>query len=391
MEVAVIGAGITGLMAAYYLARDGHNVHVYEQDRYPAMHTSFANGGQISVSNSEVWTTWANVKKGTKWMFRKDAPLLVRPTFEWSKIKWLSKFLIHTIRGDYESNTVETIRMGLQSRELYKEIMAEELLEFDYSESGILHIYKDEEYFKQAEEAKNIYESNGCQWKILGPRQTARIDRALKHTRGIVGGAWTEDDSVGDIHMFCFELAQILKKKYKVKFTFDRKIDRIDEEFDHYDKVVVSGGIGSNRIARSIGDELNIYPIKGYSITINNVDPKLLPTVSVLDDQAKIVSSTLGNRLRVAGTAELAGENYDIRRDRIEPLLKWVHENFPKIDTRDYTSWACLRPMTPNMMPIVRQSEKNNKVFYHTGHGHLGWTVSPATAVKLVDMIGKTT
>ena len=112
-----------------------------------------------------------------------------------------------------------------------------------------------------------------------------------------------------------------------------------------------------------------------------------MPKVSLLDDQAKIVCSLLGRRLRVAGTAELTGENYDIRRDRIQPLLNWVHTNFPEVDTSEYSSWACLRPMTPNMMPIVRPSEKNPKVYYHTGHGHLGWTLAPATAKMLVGLI----
>jgi D-amino-acid dehydrogenase len=130
--------------------------------------------------------------------------------------------------------------------------------------------------------------------------------------------------------------------------------------------------------------------VKGYSITITANDLKsynAMPKVSLLDEQAKIVTSTLGNRFRVAGTAELAGENYDIRRDRIQPLLDWVHTNFPGINTHDYSQWACLRPMTPDMMPIVRQSNKNPKVFYNVGHGHLGWTLAPATAKQIVDLI----
>ena len=128
--------------------------------------------------------------------------------------------------------------------------------------------------------------------------------------------------------------------------------------------------------------------VKGYSITINNVNPKHLPKTSLLDDEAKIVTSSLGNKFRVAGTAELAGENYDIRRDRIQPLLDWVHLNFPDINTHDYTQWACLRPMTPNMMPILRQSKTNPKVYYNTGHGHLGWTLGPFTAQKTCEIAG---
>ena len=125
-SVAVIGAGITGVLAAYYLARAGYKVTVLEQERHPAMRTSFANGGQVSVSNSEVWTTWANVIKGIKWMFQKDAPLLIRPTPSISKIKWMSKFLWHTVKGEYARNTAATIRLGMESRTLYRKIIEEE-------------------------------------------------------------------------------------------------------------------------------------------------------------------------------------------------------------------------------------------------------------------------
>jgi D-amino-acid dehydrogenase len=182
----------------------------------------------------------------------------------------------------------------------------------------------------------------------------------------------------------------LLTHKYGVEFRYGDKIRRAhDFEIleDYYDAIVIAAGVGSEKLANIVGDSLGIYPVKGYSITINNVDPKYLPKVSLLDDQAKIVTSTLGNRLRVAGTAELAGEDYDIRRDRIQPLLDWVHTNFPNINTHDYTQWACLRPMTSNMMPVVKQSKKNPKIFYHAGHGHLGWTLSPATAKQIVWLI----
>jgi D-amino-acid dehydrogenase len=216
--------------------------------------------------------------------------------------------------------------------------------------------------------------------------QTAALERTLGGVNGIVGGAWTWHDWTGDIHKFCYQLASILENKYGVTFHYSWKINHI-EEVSYYDAVVVANGVGSEKLANSVGESLDIYPVKGYSITINNVNKKYLPTVSLLDDQAKIVTSTLGNRFRVAGTAELAGENYDIRRDRIQPLLDWVHENFPNINTHDYTQWACLRPMTPNMMPVVRQSKKIDNIFYHAGHGHLGWTLSPATAKQVVELI----
>lgn len=385
-KVAVIGAGIAGLTTAYYLAREGYSVSVYEAERYPAMKTSFANGGQVSVSNSEVWTTWSNVKKGIKWMFKKDAPLLIRPRLDWAQWKWMAKFLWNTVKGEHARNTAETIRLGIKARSLYAEIIREEGLKFDQSACGILHFYKDAQYLENAESVKELYNANGCEWDMLTPLQTVSMDPALGSVKGVVGGAWTKSDSVGDIHKFCYEMERVLKDKYGVEFHYDWKINHI-EEVSFYDAVVVANGVGSEKLANSVGDSLGIYPVKGYSITINNVDPKYLPTVSLLDDQAKIVTATLGNRFRVAGTAELTGENYDIRRDRIQPLLDWVHTNFPNINTHDYTQWACLRPMTPNMMPVVRQSKKNTQIFYHAGHGHLGWTLSPATAKQVVELI----
>lgn len=389
MKIAVIGAGIAGLLPAYMLARQGHDVTVYDQERYPAMRTSYANGGQVSVSNSEVWTTWNNVIKGVKWMFTKDAPLLIRPSLDWDKAIWLSKFLYNTARNIYERNTAETIKLGLESRQLYQEIIKKERLQFDQTDCGILHFYKDKKYFDKAVQAEGIYSQNGVEWQILNPKEIIKLEPNLKNCRDIVGGAWTPSDWTGDIHKFCLALSKAMINKYKVKFMFNDFIEDVRELSGYYDKVIIAAGVGSKKLADQLGDPCDIYPVKGYSITIDlgNSGVKNVPKVSLLDDQAKIVTSTLGNRLRVAGTAELAGENYDIRRDRIEPLLNWVHTNFPKIDTSNYSSWACLRPMTANMMPMVRASKHKN-IYYHTGHGHLGWTLSPATSQRLVELIG---
>jgi|694.fasta_scaffold01334_74 D-amino-acid dehydrogenase len=385
-HVAVIGAGIAGITTAYYLAKAGHKVSVFEQEPHPAMRTSFANGGQVSVSNSEVWTTWSNVKKGIKWMFTQDAPLLIRPRLDFKQWSWMSKFLYNTMTNQYKTNTEKTIAMGLESRKLYDEICNQEQLEFDRSDCGILHFYKDEKYFDSAKVAKELYNNNNVEWDILTPAQTIALDPSLKDIKGVVGAAWTPSDWTGDIHKFCYQLAKVLEKKYRVKFYYNDEAD-IEYLMDHSDCVVICAGVGSVDIAESLGDKLPIYPVKGYSITINNVDSSLLPKVSLLDDKAKIVTSSLGNRFRVAGTAELTGENYDIRRDRVEPLLRWVHTNFPRINTHDYTQWACLRPMTPNMMPITKKSDKCKNVFYNTGHGHLGWTLAPYTAKLISEQI----
>ncbi len=383
-KIAIIGAGIAGVTTAYYLVKKGYSVDVFDSEPHPAMKCSYANGGQVSVSNSEVWTTWSNVIKGAKWMFKKDAPLLIRPSLDMDKAIWLGKFLYHTYKGSYYENTAKTIYMGLEARKLYDEIIADTGIEFDKSDSGILHIYKDPQYWEAAIKAQQLYQDNNCEWDLLEPEQVMKIDPNLKSMRNIIGAAWTKSDWVGDIHKFCYNLSYILER-LGVTFFYNSNLEAL-AEIRHYDKIVVCSGVGSVKLAKSIGDKLPIYPVKGYSITIP--EPKMyLPTVSILDDQTKIVTSTLGDRLRVAGTAEFAGENYDIRKDRIQPLLNWVHENLPEINTHDYRSWACLRPMTPNMMPITKRSDKHPKVYYNTGHGHLGWTLAPYTAKIISEMI----
>jgi len=383
-RVAVIGAGITGLTTAYYLAKEGYAVEVIEAERYAGMKTSFANGGQISVSNSETWTSWPNVKKAVKWMFTKDAPLLFKPwRLDWAMWRWAFKFMLTTAKGEGDKNTAETVRMGLISRELYEEIRQEEGIYFDKSACGIVHFYKNPSYWENAQQVTELYNANGLDRKIVNPGTI----KDLADVKGVIGATYTPSDWTGDIHKFCYALAEILQKKYNVEFHYNCKVDAIDEIQFGYDAIIIANGVGSTALAKTVGDTIDVYPVKGYSITINNVDPRHLPTVSLLDDEAKIVTASLGNRFRVAGTAELAGENYDITRDRIEPLLKWVHTNFPNINTHDYSQYACLRPMTPNMMPILKQSDKHEKVFYNTGHGHLGWTLGPYTGKTVANLV----
>ena len=208
---------------------------------------------------------------------------------------------------------------------------------------------------------------------------------SLQYSKDIIGGTYTPSDMTGDIHKFCVELEKVLRTKYNVKFMYGSKVN--PHSMDYYDHVVLCGGIGSIEYSKIIGDPIDIYPVKGYSITLevgNTVEDA--PVVSLLDDEAKIVTSRLGTRLRVAGTAELAGINYDVRMDRINPLVNWVRENFPYISTEHTNPWAGLRPMTPNMLPVVRKSKHNN-VWYNTGHGHLGWTLSACTAEMISDQI----
>lgn len=395
-RVLVIGAGITGVTTAYYLAKAGHEVVVYDRERYAGMMTSHANGGQLSVSNSETWTTWSNVYKGLKWMFDSSAPLLVRLSPSYDKLKWMAGFLYETIRGSHVDYTKATIELGLKARQLYYDIADETGIDFDLSKSGILHFYKSEKYFNSAKQAvKNIYEPMGVDRKVLSWDELVEVEPMLMYSPGIIGGTYTKDDAMGDIHKFCNRLSLYLEKKHRVSFKYDHEVINVEKLSDTYtietnkgidifDHVVICAGSDSARLAELFDENIFLYPIKGYSVTISG--SSYLPRVSLLDDEAKIVTSTLGNRLRVAGTAELDGWNLDIRKSRIDPLMKWVAENFRSIDTKDFKPWAGLRPMTPSMFPIIRKGD-NKGVYFNTGHGHLGWTLSPATAQIITEMI----
>ena len=405
-KIIVIGAGITGITTAYSLVRRGHEVTVLEAEPYAAMKTSYANGGQLSVSNSEVWTTWSNITKAAKWMLTDDAPLLINPKPSWDKISWMSKFLFHTIMNRYESNTIKTINLALQARELYFAIADEERINFDLRKEGILHFYKNQNYFEQAKKSCILYQKNGVDRHVISLASMLEIEPALVHSKDIIGATYTAGDATGDIHKFCIELSQVLQSRYGVKFHYKtnvRSIENLDtlravtaDQNNNIitftaDHVIICGGVSSCGLAKLVEDNVPVYPVKGYSITISLLDKKeqeAAPHVSLLDDEAKIVTSRLGNRLRVAGTAELADYNLDIRKDRVDPLINWVRENFPAVSTEHVVPWAGLRPMTPDMLPIVRRSNKTN-VWFNTGHGHLGWTLSAATAELLADQIDK--
>ena len=393
-HVAIIGAGITGVTTAYALHVRGFDVTVYDRQRYAGMETSFANGGQLSASNAETWNQWSTVLKGIKWMMQSNAPLSVNPRPGWHKISWMAEFLANIPR--YKRNTVTTASLAVAARAGLAEMADRSGVDFDFSPAGILHFYKTDADFKHARMIDKLLAEGGVHRQELTSAEVAAKEPTLHGD--IIGGYWTQSDSTGDIHKFTHGLAKWLMTQ-GVSFRlgtpvtglkkFDDGVTVITTDEVRFDAVVVSAGVASRQFASMLGDRVNVYPVKGYSITVNLDDAEsqaAAPYVSLLDDKAKIVTSRLGkNRFRVAGTAEFNGENRDIRADRVEPLIKWVETHFPDVSTENCVPWAGLRPMMPNMMPRVGQGS-HDRVFYNTGHGHLGWTLSPATA----DAIGST-
>ena len=384
MQAAVVGAGITGITTAYYLAKAGYSVTIYDERKYPAMATSYANGGQLSASNAEVWNSWRSVYKGIKWLSKKDAPLKINPWPSIDKYSWFFKFIKEIPNAD--TNTQRTCEMALEAHNLYKKIAFEEDIKFDKVEKGILHIYTNEAEYENAKRVNEVYAKAGLnRWEVSAD-ECIKIEPALVRPPKLLGGMYNDTDFTGDIHKFCVELLKVLQRKYDVKMRQIKIRNLKSDLHEHQGPVVVCAGVESKMLASTIGDNLPIYPVKGYSITIH--DPKVAPWTSLLDDEAKIVTSRLGkDRLRIAGTAEFNGYNTDIIQTRIKPLINWAEKMFPGINTENITPWAGLRPMMPNMMPVVNRSQNSKRIYYNTGHGHLGWTLSAYTAQSIVEQI----
>ena len=408
-HIAVLGAGITGVTTAYALATRGYQVTVFDRHRYPAMETSYANGGQLSACNAEVWNNTSTVLKGLKWMLKRDAPLLMNPKPSWHKYSWMAEFIRHI--PNYRKNTIETVRLAIAAREHLFKIADDEKIDFDLERRGILHVYHDHKDYEVAKRVNALLTQGGLERHAVTAAEIKDIEPAL--TGDYYAGFYTPSDSTGDIHKFTRGLARACEQK-GVKFVLDAQVTTVQADDQgvridwhtadrpqglvqeknslQFDGVVVCAGVASRKIASSLGDRVNIYPVKGYSITVNINDPQnwpKAPYVSLLDESAKIVTSRLGDtRLRVAGTAEYNGANMDIRADRIDPLTRWTRQHFD-IDTEEVIPWSGLRPMMPNMMPYVRKGRLPG-VYYNTGHGHLGWTLSPITAELISETIQQT-
>ena len=400
--IAVIGGGITGVTTAYALAKRGFSVTIFERHRYAAMETSFANGGQLSASNAEVWNHSSTIFKGLKWMLKKDAPLLVNPKPSWHKLSWFLEFM--AAMPHYKRNTIETAKMSIAARDHLFAWAAQEGIDFDLKQQGILHIYRDKAGFDHAGKVSQLLAQGGLARQAVTPQEMLAIEPTL--AGHYYGGYYTASDSTGDIHKFTTGLAAAAER-LGVRCLYDQEVTALKAHNQQvlvtvneatgpstsvFDGLVVCAGTASRQFAAMLGDRVNVYPVKGYSITVNLNDAQsqaAAPHVSLLDDETKLVSSRLGlDRFRVAGTAEFNGFNRDIRADRIKPLVDWVAECFPGVRTENVVPWAGLRPMLPNMMPKVGRGHAPG-VFYNTGHGHLGWTLSALTADMVADLLAQ--
>jgi len=404
MKVVVLGSGIIGTSTAWWLRQAGHDVVVVDRAGGPAQETSFANGGQISVSYAEPWANPQAPFKLLKWMLRDDAPLLFRPQLDWRQWVWGLAFLRECLPGRLAGNVKAMVRLAEYSRDTLRAMRAELGIEYDQLQRGILNFYRDPEEFDVSQKAADLMRDFGVDRRIVSADEVVAIEPALApHRESIVGGDYTPDDESGDVYLFTRALAARAEAA-GVEFRFNTCVTRliaaggrvngveVIEPDGRYgviagDAYVAALGSHTPQLVRPLGVPCLVYPAKGYSATFPIVDAQAAPTVSLTDSSHKVVFSRLGDRLRMAGTAELSGYSRALNTTRCEALTALARELFPgALDFERVNYWSGLRPSTPSNVPLIGRTCVAN-LYLNTGHGTLGWTMGAGSGRALADII----
>ena len=404
MKVTVLGAGVTGITSAWFLRQAGHEVTVVDRQPGAGLETSFANGGQISVSHAEPWANPGAPLKVLKWLMREDAPLLFRLRPDLNQWLWGLDFLRQCTPGRTRHNIKQMVNLGLYSRATLQKLRADTGINYQQKTEGILHFYTSEQEYADAQGPAAVMREHGCELDMKTPDECVAIEPALAACRPqIVGGSMTPSDESGDAHAFTRQLAALCAAQ-GVEFLYNTRIVGARKEGDTLrgvqiasaegvvselksDAYVMCLGAYSPQWARLLGQTLRIYPAKGYSVTLPVINEAASYNVSLTDDEYKLVFSRLGNRLRIAGTAELGGYNTDLNLVRCEAIVRRVRQLFPDMtDGQNAQYWTGLRPATPSNVPYIGASKTRN-LFLNTGHGTLGWTHSCGSGAAIADIV----
>lgn len=404
MKVVVIGAGVIGISTAWFLSRHGFEVVVIDRGREVASETSYANGGQISVSHAAPWATPAALTRAARWLLRADAPLRVRLRADWQQWRWIAGFVRECTSERVRRNIGELVRLGIYSRRVLQQLRSETGIAYDERLRGILHFYTDPREFEAAHEPARLMRELGCERSIVSVDEAIAIEPALRNAReSLVGATFTPGDESGDAHAFTVQLATRCRAA-GVEFRMGQQVSalrassgRIEyvETIDAHggyesiraERYVLAAGSFSPLLATPLGIHLAVYPAKGYSVTMPVRDLSRAWVVSLTDDEHKLVFSRLGDRLRIAGTAELTGYGRALDLARCRAMLRRVERLMPGAgDAASARFWSGLRPSTPSNRPYVGGTRIPN-LFLNTGHGTLGWTLACGSAKALADLM----
>lgn len=403
MKVLVLGAGVIGVTSAWYLARAGHEVTVVDRESAAGMETSYANGGQISVSQAEPWSNPGAPAKIIKWLGREDAPLMFRLRADRRQWSWGLRFLLECLPWRTRANTLRILRLAIDSRARLQALRRDTGIEYDHLEKGILQIHTDEKEFAAARARLGVLLSHGLAVSPRTPAEAMAIEPALRQSQvQIVGATYAADDESGDACLFSQRLAELAARQ-GVTFGFGIEADRLLVEGDSVrgvriraggrretlsaDAYLVSMASYSPALLSPVGIKVPVYPVKGYSVTAPVVDPEATPSVCITDESGKIAMSRLGERLRMAGTAEVSGYDTSINEARCDGIANRVRLLFPgAVDFGRGSKWAGLRSATPSNVPLIGRTRYSN-LYLNTGHGTLGWTLCCASGAAIAELI----
>ncbi|MGE0240093.1 MAG: D-amino acid dehydrogenase [Parvibaculaceae bacterium] len=400
MKVLVLGGGVVGVAAAYYLGRDGHEVEVVERNAAAASETSYGNAGLVSPGDSYAWASPTALAVFIKSLYRRDLGIKVGINLDPRFIAWTWKFLFECTHARAHINTLRKLRLAFYSRTCINDIQAHTDVAYDEGRKGILYFYRSQASLDAGAKHMQILADNGLTIEKIGRERMVELEPGLASAaHGIAGALYSPLDQTGDSCKFSRNLASWCEQNLSVRLRFGTTVTSIetaggkvtgivtDKGKIAADAIVVALGPETPLVTRGIGLDIPIYPVKGYSATIPLADPSVGPTMGGVDEDRLIAYSRLGDRLRVASTAEFAGYDRGHKPADFRRLLATAKDLFPGVvDESKAEFWAGLRPMTPTSVPILGPARYPN-LFLDCGHGHVGWTMAAGSGKFVADLV----
>jgi D-amino-acid dehydrogenase len=404
LKIIVMGAGVIGVTTAYYLAKQGASVTVLDRQPGPGLETSYANAGELSYGMTSPWAAPGIPMKAVKWMFMKRKPLFIWPLISPTMWKWGYDMVRNCNPESYRINKGRMVRISNYSRDVMPELIAETGIEYDGREQGTLQLFRTQKQLAGSQADQDILSEYDSPFEVLSPDGCIAVEPALAQVREkFVGGLRLTADRTGDCRTFTIKLAEICEGM-GVEFQYGQSITEITIENNRVagieteiagrltaDAYVCALGSHAPRLLNPTGIRLPVYPVKGYSVTLPVTDDAMAPQSTIMDETYKVAITRLGDRIRVAGQAEIAGYSNRLGPHATDTVRHVIGDLFPKGgDLSKAEGWTGLRPMTPDGTPVLGASRYSN-LFLNTGHGTLGWTMACGSGRAVADVVlGKT-
>lgn len=399
MKVVVLGAGLAGVPTAYHLLKDGHEVTVVDRQPGAALETSFANGSLLCLGHSYPWASPAAPKILIKSLVRRDQALRISPRLDPRMWMWLLKFLRECPRHRADMHAATRLRLATYSLQVLKDVSADTKFDYHHTDKGLLYVYRTQHSMDEGVRQMNVLKQNGLDVRVIGPKEVAALEPALAPVQdALVGAVFIPADGTGDARLFTQELSRVCAER-GVKFLYSTEVNGLQVDGSRAlgvvtsqgvvpaDAVVVAMGSFSPLLLRRYGVKLDVFPVKGYSLTVPIDRAEEAPVIGGLDEDNLLAFSVLGDRLRLTATAEFVGYDRSHSASDFRYMTKAAKDLFPTIgDYSKAEQWAGLRPATPDGNPLFGATALSN-VFLNTGHGSMGWTMSCGSGKITADLV----